>query len=217
MNVPSMELLPRSKALLTIFRALLEEYGQQRCALNYRNAYELLVATVLSAQCTDARVNIITQSVFKKYPAAAALAQAEQAKVEHLIASAGLFRSKAKNLIAAAGIIVKDFNGTVPDNMSDLVTLPGVGRKTANVLLGNIFNVPGFAVDTHVKRVLRRLGMTLSDSPVEIEAEINAAMPKQYWTDFSHLLIAHGRRVCRARKPDCQNCVLTKICVTSKQ
>lgn len=201
------------KLLLKFYRLLHAVHGEPACALHYNNPYQLLVAAVLSAQCTDVRVNLITGALFKKYPDAAALAKAGQGQLETVIQSAGLFRSKAKNLIAAARKIVADYGGAVPDTMAALITLPGVGRKTANVLLGNAFNIPGFPVDTHVKRVLFRLAVTASESPEQIEQEINQILPAEYWTGFSHLLIMHGRQVCHARTPDCPNCCLNNYCL----
>ena len=211
--------MPLSKAeknkrqkLKDINRLLFEKFGDCPCPLEHKSAFQLLVAVELSAQCTDARVNIITRELFKHYPDAPSLAKAEQSDVEELIKTGGLFRNKAKNIISAAKSIMEDYDGQVPNKMEDLVKLAGIGRKSANVLLGNVFDIPGFPVDTHVKRVLKRLGITDSDDPVKIEAEVNKLIEPEYWTNLSHMVILHGRATCSARKPDCENCVLNKIC-----
>jgi endonuclease-3 len=202
----------RKELLSEINRLLYQKYGRLRCRLNYRNPFELLVATILSAQCTDERVNQVTAALFNKFPDAAAFAGAESADVENAIRTAGLFRGKAKSIMAASRIIIGSYNGAVPADMAALTSLPGVGRKTANVVLGDAFGIPGFPVDTHVKRVLNRLGATVSDDPEKIEAEVNAAIAPEHWTSLSHLLIMHGRETCRAGNPACGVCLLRKIC-----
>ena len=203
----------KTAALLReIHDRLYQLYGDCRCPLIHRNPYELLVAVVLSAQCRDERVNQTTPALFARYPTVQALAAAEQTELEQLIHQVGLFRSKAGNLIAAARMLVRDYGGEVPPSLEEMVKLPGVGRKTANVMLGNAFDQPGFPVDTHVRRLLNRLGAVRSDSPEEIEAVVNANIAPEYWTNFSHLLIWHGRRVCHAGKPVCADCPLSGFC-----
>lgn len=187
------------------------------CALDHRNAYELLVATILSAQCTDERVNKVTPALFAAYPTAEAMAGAEQEEIETLVKSTGFFRNKAKNILGAARRIMTAYGGEVPAEMDDLLSLPGVARKTANVVLGNVFHkATGVVVDTHVKRLSNRLGLTEHEQPEKIEQDLIALVPQDEWIDFSHLLIFHGRRVCNARKPDCPNCILPDLCPTAQ-
>jgi endonuclease-3 len=195
-----------------IARILARIYPDARCALDHANPLQLLVATILSAQCTDARVNLVTPSLFAHYPDAQAFAGAEQRELETAIQSTGFFRNKARNLIACCRAIVEEHGGDVPGTMEDLVRLPGVGRKTANVILGNAFDVPGITVDTHVGRVSRRLGLTRHTDPEKVERDLMALLPPKDWTAFSHRMIFHGRRVCYARKPDCEHCALAKLC-----
>ena len=195
---------------------LLAAYPDAHCALDFRNPYELLVATILSAQCTDKRVNMVTPSLFKKYPNARALAKAKPDDVEALIKSTGFFRNKAKNLIGMAGAVVDRHGGEIPATMEELIRLPGVGRKTANVLLGNAFDRnEGIVVDTHVTRLAGRLGLTAETDAVKIELALMPLFPRERWTILSHLLIEHGRQVCDARKPKCADCVLNDICPSS--
>ncbi len=196
-----------------VLRSLVDLYPSPRCALDHRDAFELLVATILSAQCTDARVNLVTPALFARFPDAKALALADLAEVEDLIRSAGFFRAKAKNLVAMAGRLVEAHGGEVPADLEALTGLPGVGRKTAHVVLGNAFRVAsGVVVDTHVKRLAFRLGLTRSTDPGVIEHELAAVVPRDEWVDFSHRLIEHGRRVCDARRPRCEVCTLQAIC-----
>jgi endonuclease-3 len=202
----------RKELLSEINRLLYQKYGRLRCRLNYRNPFELLVATILSAQCTDERVNQVTAKLFRIFPDAAAFAAADAVDIENAIRAAGLFRSKAKSIMAASRRIIESCNGEVPADMAALTSLPGVGRKTANVVLGDAFGIPGFPVDTHVKRTLNRLGATASDKPEKIEAEVNSAIAPEYWINLSHLLIMHGRETCRARNPACEICLLRGIC-----
>jgi len=202
----------RKELLSEINRLLYQKYGRLHCKLNHRNPFELLVATILSAQCTDERVNQVTAKLFKLFPDAAAFAAAETVDVENAIRTAGLFRGKAKSIMAAGRRLIENYDGEVPADMAALTSLPGVGRKTANVVLGDAFGIPGFPVDTHVKRVLNRLGVTVSDEPEKIEAEVNAAIAPEYWVNLSHLLIMHGRETCRARNPACEVCLLSAIC-----
>jgi endonuclease-3 len=205
---------PRSKdAVERIVRLLVDLYPSPQCALEHRNAFELLVATILSAQCTDVRVNLVTPGLFSRYPDASSLASADLADVEALIHSTGFFRAKARNLVAMASRLVEMHRGEVPDEFGALTKLPGVGRKTANVVMGNAFQIAsGVVVDTHVKRLSFRLGMTSSTDPEEIEAELAILVPRSEWISFSHRLIEHGRKVCDARKPTCDSCSLRELC-----
>jgi len=188
-------------------------YPDAHCALIHRNAFELLVATILSAQCTDERVNMTTPALFKAYPNPRKLAQAQQADVEELIRSTGFFRNKAKNIIGASRRIVDEFGGEVPHTMDDLLTLPGVARKTANVVLGNAFDTNvGVVVDTHVGRLSYRLGLTREQTPAKVERDLIRRFDAEQWTRLAHLLIAHGRAVCSARRPDCDGCKLSGLC-----
>jgi endonuclease III len=195
--------------VLTLLRRL---YPDAACTLDFRGPFELLVATVLSAQCTDERVNRVTPELFARFPDAESMARAPRAAIEELIRSAGFFRNKAKSIQTAAQRIVETYGGRVPDTLEELLTLPGTGRKTANVILGNAYGTPGITVDTHVQRVTRRLGWTAQTDPVKIEFELNALIPRKDWTIVSHRLIQHGRRVCHARKPDCGSCALRPHC-----
>jgi endonuclease-3 len=198
-------------------RELSREYPDAHCELDYRNAFELLCATILSAQCTDVRVNMVTPNLFARYPDAAALANARVEDVEEIVRTTGFFRSKAKNLVAMAGALVDRFGGDVPQNIGDLVGLAGVGRKTANVILGNAFDInEGIVVDTHVQRLSRRLGLTREADAVAIEKALMPLFPQESWALLSHLLIWHGRRVCDARKPRCGSCVLREVCPSAE-
>ncbi len=192
---------------------LLARYPDAHCALDFTNAFELLCATILSAQCTDKRVNMVTPALFARYPDAAALAAARTEDLEELIRSTGFFRSKAKSLIGMAQGLVERHGGQVPAEMASLVVLPGVGRKTANVILGNAFGRnDGIVVDTHVTRLSNRLGLTTESDAVKIEQALLPLFPTERWTMLSHLLIAHGRQVCDARKPRCGDCLLADVC-----
>jgi endonuclease-3 len=191
---------------------LAEAYPDAHCALNHKNALELLVATILSAQCTDAMVNKVTPDLFARCPTAKAFAEIDQEELETLIRRTGFFRAKSKNIKAAATMIVEKFNGKVPDTLDELIQLPGVARKTANVVLGECFDTPGITVDTHVGRLSRRMGFTKLDDPVKIERELNALIPQEDWTLFSHRMIWHGRQICIARKPKCDVCPLADVC-----
>jgi endonuclease-3 len=199
-----------------ILQRLLAEYPNAHCALDFTNAFELLCATILSAQCTDKRVNMVTPILFARYPNAAALAAADQADVEEIIKTTGFFRNKAKSLIGMATGLVERHGGEVPPDMDALVQLPGVGRKTANVILGNAFGRnDGIVVDTHVTRLSNRLGLATGTDAVKIEQALMPLFPQQYWTILSHLLIEHGRQVCDARAPRCSDCVLADVCPSS--
>ena len=212
---------PRSKTALgahsgMLLERLLERYPDAHCALNFRNPFELLCATILSAQCTDKRVNMVTPALFARYPDAAALADAEPGELEEMIRSTGFFRSKAKSLIGMARALVARHGGQVPDDMESLVVLPGVGRKTANVVLGDAFDRrEGIVVDTHVTRLSNRLGLTKLGDAVKIEQVLLPLFPREHWTKISHLLIEHGRQVCDAKKPRCGDCILADLCPSS--
>lgn len=196
-----------------ILRRLDRDYPDARCSLDYRSPFELLVATVLSAQCTDARVNLVTKDLFRECPDAAALASTPLARLETLVKSTGFYRNKAKNLKGLAERLVAVYGGAVPRDVESLLSLPGVARKTANVVLGNAFGIPsGVVVDTHVGRITRRLGLTRHDNPVKIERDLVAALPEERWIRFSHQLIDHGRAVCTALKPKCGSCRFADLC-----
>lgn len=195
-----------------IVRALGTLYPEAHCALVHSDPLQLLVATILSAQCTDARVNLVTPALFARFPDAAAFAQADQAELEQLIQSTGFFRNKARNILRCCRQLVEQHNGEVPSTMAELVQLAGVGRKTANVILGNAFAIPGIPVDTHVGRLSRRLGLTMQSNPVKVEQDLIALIPEAEWTNFGHRMIFHGRQVCHARKPSCQECTLRSFC-----
>lgn len=195
-----------------INRLLAEAYPYAHAELDFRNPFELVVATVLSAQTTDVRVNQTTPQLFARYPDALALAQAEPAILEEIIRPTGFFRAKAKSLIGLATRIIDEYDGEVPGTLAELVTLPGVGRKTANVVLGNAFGTPGITVDTHFGRLARRFGWTVSEDPVAVEAEVGELIETTEWTMLSHRVVFHGRRVCHSRKPACGACVVAGLC-----
>ncbi len=196
-----------------IIKRLKKEYPDAHCELNYTNAFELLVATILSAQCTDVRVNKVTADLFRKYRQPQDYINVEQEELEQDIRSTGFYRNKAKNIQAACQKIIEDFNGEVPGKIDEILTLNGVARKTANVVLGNAFGIAsGVVVDTHVRRLSNRLGLTEQQNPVKIENELNELVPKKNWVMFPHWLIFHGRKICKARTPLCDECVLEDIC-----
>ena len=196
-------------------RRLAEEYPEARCELDHRDPFELLVATILSAQCTDARVNMVTPALFARFPDAAALAAADRAELEELIRPTGFYRNKATSLLGMAAALAGDHGGEVPGSMTELTALPGVGRKTANVVRSVALDLPGLPVDTHVGRLARRLGLTTETDPVKVETELNAMIPAAERGRFSLRLILHGRRVCVARTPRCEDCVLNDFCPSS--
>ena len=202
----------RTRRARRMYRALHERYPYAHCELDFTNPLELLVATILSAQTTDQRVNLVTPHVFARYPDAAAYAGADRTELETMIQSTGFFRNKSDALIKLGGALVEHFDGRVPGRLADLVTLPGVGRKTANVVLGNAFDVPGITVDTHFGRLVRRFGWTAETDPVKVELEIGAMFPRRDWTMLSHVLIFHGRRTCHAKKPACGACPVAAWC-----
>jgi endonuclease-3 len=195
-----------------IAAGLAKLYPDAKCALDHENPLQLLIATILSAQCTDVRVNMVTPALFARYPDAAAFANADVGELETAIQSTGFFRNKAKNIMACCKLIVEKHGGKVPGTMAELVVLPGVGRKTANVILGNAFDTPGVTVDTHVQRLSRRMGLTKEEDPVKIEHDLMELFPEKEWTMFSHRMIFHGRQVCYARRPRCEECTLNKVC-----
>ena len=216
--MPAARRLPagaRRRAAAVVDR-LAAEYPDAACALVHGDPLQLLVATILSAQCTDERVNLVTPGLFRRYPDAAAFASADAAELEEAIRSTGFFRSKTRAIIEMSQDLVARYGGRVPDRMEDLVTLRGVGRKTANVVLGVAFGRPGLAVDTHVTRLAGRLRLTASTDPVEIERDVCAIVPASEWTALSLRLILHGRRVCQARRPRCPECVLNDICPSAQ-
>jgi endonuclease-3 len=197
---------------------LKQMYPKAKCSLDFTNAFELLIATMLSAQSTDARVNIVTKSLFRKYPNPQAFAGSNQVEMERDVKQTGFFRNKAKAVIAASKALVERHNGEVPRTMDELTALPGVGRKTANVVLSNALNISaGIVVDTHVTRVSGRLGLTSNDNAEKIEQDLMPLIPKKEWTNFSHRLIAHGRTICIARKPKCAQCALNDLCPSAEE
>jgi endonuclease-3 len=200
------------KKALKVARILEKMYPDAECELNFKTPLQLLIATILSAQCTDVKVNQVTPELFKKYKSVKAFAEAKEKDIENIIKSLGLFRNKAKNIVACAGELKNNFSGKIPDTIDELVTLSGVGRKTANCVLVNAFSKPGLMTDTHFCRITGRLGLTKNSSPVKIEKDIAAILPKKEWGMFSHRIIIHGRRRCTARKPECLGCKLTEIC-----
>lgn len=202
----------KTERMQKILDILSAEYPEARIRLEYSNPFELLVATVLSAQCTDERVNIVTKDLFQKYRSVEEFAAVSQEELEKDIYSTGFYKAKAKNIRGAARKVLDDFGGKLPDNIDQLTTLPGVGRKTANVILGHEFKVSGIVVDTHVIRLTNRLGFVDSKNAVTIEFALMELVPKDQWVQFTHLIISHGRSVCRARKPLCFNCAVSELC-----
>jgi len=212
---------PRSRAAridqaAAVDKALTAFYPDARCELDFRNPLELLVATVLSAQTTDVRVNSITPELFAEYPDATAYANADREHLESILRPLGFFRAKAKSLIGMGRALVDDFDSEVPATLDELVTLPGVGRKTANVVLGNAFGIPGITVDTHVGRLARRLGWTRSENALQVEKDIGQLLPEEDWTMACHRLIFHGRRICLARRPLCGSCPIVDLCPSAQ-
>ncbi len=204
-----------TKRATDVLRLLKREYPVAICELTHDSAFQLLAATILSAQCTDVRVNMVTPALFDAYPTPEKLATADVVHVEQLVRSTGFYQTKAKNLVGMAKQVISRFGGEVPREIEDLITLPGVGRKTANVLRSVVFKLPGLPVDTHVGRLSRRLGLTKLEDPVKVEFELNAMLPPPEWGEFSLRLILHGRRVCDAKKPNCAECLLEKLCPSS--
>lgn len=208
---------PASERIGAIIEQLQQAYPNATCALDHTNAFELLVATILSAQCTDERVNKVTPALFARFLTPFAMAEADITELEELIRSTGFFRNKAKNIQGASQRIVAEYGGEVPGNMADLLTLPGVARKTANVVLGTAYGIAdGVVVDTHVKRLSNRLALTQHDDPEKIEKDLMALVPREHWVEFAHMLILHGRQVCDARKPRCSVCTLSQLCPSAQ-
>lgn len=208
-----MALSPEKRHANRVIRQLKKDYAHAVCALNYETPLQLLVATILSAQCTDQRVNIVTAELFKRYPGAPELAKAPIRSLEKLVQSAGFYRNKAKNIKACCQAIMQEHDGEVPKSLDALVKLAGVGRKTANVVLGTAFGIPtGVVVDTHVGRISRRLGLTEKVDAVQVERELNSLLPQKEWIDYSHRMIYHGRAICKARKPACDECHFHSFC-----
>jgi endonuclease-3 len=196
-----------------IIALLEEEYPQALCSLDYESDWQLLFATRLAAQCTDERVNMITPTLYSRYPSLEALAQADIAELEDIIHSCGFYHSKAKDIIAASGLLLSAYNGVVPDTMEELLKLPGVGRKTANIILGDVYKKPSVVTDTHCIRLSTRMGLADSKDPYKVELSLLALIPPEKQTDFCHRLVLHGRKYCMARRPDCRNCPLNDVCV----
>ena len=196
-----------------ILRLLDENYPtEDKCYLVHKNEWQLLIATILSAQCTDDRVNIVTKDLFKKYTSLRDFAEADLAELEQDIKSTGFYRNKAKNIILACRMLLEKYNGVMPSDINELTKIPGVGRKTANVVRSHIFNLPSIVVDTHVKRISKKVGFTKSDDPVKIEFELMEIFPKEHWIRYNTQVIAHGRKICKARKPECESCCLRDYC-----
>jgi endonuclease-3 len=205
--------VPAKRHAARVAKLLAQTYPDAKCALTFRSPLELLIATILSAQCTDVRVNIVTKDLFRKYRSAADYANADTKELESEIKSTGFFRSKTKSIQAACRRLVEVYDGEVPKDLDALVELPGVGRKTANVVLGAAFGIAtGVVVDTHVRRISKRLGLTTHKEPEKIERDLMNVLPRKEWIDFSHRLIHHGRRICLARRPKCDECTLKKVC-----
>ena len=200
------------KRVKEIIKILSKDIPDSRTALRFLNAFDLLIATILSAQCTDVKVNQVTEDLFKKYRSAKDYAEADISELEEMIRPTGFYRNKAKSLQKCCQEIVSRFGGKVPQTLEELVTLPGVGRKTATVILGNAFGIPGIVVDTHVQRVSQRIGLTKNSDPVKIEFDLMEIVPKEEWSHFSNLLVWHGRKTCVARKPSCEKCSIRKGC-----
>ncbi len=196
-----------------ILRLLDENYPtEDKCYLVHENEWQLLIATILSAQCTDDRVNIVTKDLFKKYTALRDFAEADLSELEQDIKSTGFYRNKAKNIILACRMLLEKYNGVMPSDINELTKIPGVGRKTANVVRSHIFNLPSIVVDTHVKRISKKVGFTESDDPVKIEFDLMEIFPKEHWIRYNTQVIAHGRKICKARKPECEACCLRDYC-----
>lgn len=202
----------KKEKVILILDLLLEHYGPTKCYLNHENPWQLLIATMLSAQCTDDRVNIVTKDLFQKYTSIQDFAEANLSELEQDIHSTGFYHNKAKNIIACCQKLLSEFNGEVPSDIDDLTSLAGVGRKTANVVRGNWYGIPSIVVDTHVKRVSNLLGLTKNQDPVKIEYDLMKLVPKERWIDVNTQMIAHGRKICIARRPKCDECFLFPLC-----
>lgn len=209
--------MTKKQRAISAVEALKKEYPEAICSLNYTDEFQLLAATRLSAQCTDARVNIVTPALFEKYPTVEAFAEADVADVEELIRSCGFYRTKAKDLVEMAKKILSDFGGKVPDNIEDLTSLPGVGRKTANLICGDIFGKPAVVADTHLIRISNLLGLVETKDPFKVEMQLKELLPAEESNDFCHRCVLHGRAVCIARRPDCENCCMAEFCKSAKK
>lgn len=204
--------MKKSEKVQIIREYLCKTYGDTPCTLDFKNPFELLVSACLAAQCTDARVNMVTPALFSKYPTVADFAEADIKDVEEIIRSTGFFRNKAKNIVACAKALIENFNGQVPDNMEDLLSLPGVGRKIANLILGDVFGKPCIVVDTHCKRITNLLGLTKNTDPAKIEKDLKKVIPPEYGSMFCHQIVEHGRNICIARRPKCEICGMNAVC-----
>jgi len=202
----------KKQRVVEILKVLDELYPNAECSLEYDNPLQLLISTQLAAQCTDARVNIVTKDLYKKYQTAEDFANADLSELEQDIKSTGFYRNKAKNIIACCRQLIDKYDGKIPDNMEELLKLPGVGRKTANLVLYEIYGIPGVVVDTHAKRLSNLIGLTKNEDPEKIEYDLQKIVPKERWADFCHRLVFHGREICKARKPDCENCKINSLC-----
>ncbi len=210
--------MKESERIGRILERLDEHYSvQKKCWLDYDSAWQLLIATILSAQCTDARVNLVTKDLFCKYPDLNRFADADLKELEQDIHSTGFYHNKAKNIIACARMLVEQYDGKIPSDIEALTALPGVGRKTANVIRGNIYDIPSIVVDTHVGRISRKLGLTSEEDPEKVEHDLERCLPKDHWILWNIQIIAHGRSICTARKPDCQACFLRDLCPAAQE
>lgn len=212
MSRPKETLEAKKKRVVSVIKLLKKNYPDAHCALDHKNAFELLVATILSAQCTDERVNKVTPALFKRFPYPKDYVSADIEEIEELVRSTGFFKNKAKNIKECSKILMEKHRGDIPATMEELNSLPGVGRKTANVVLGNAFGIPGMVVDTHVMRLSNRLGFVRGQDAVKLEFDLQKLVPRKDWTMYSHYLITHGRAICKARNPECNNCFLNKLC-----
>jgi endonuclease-3 len=204
--------MDKHRTAATVVRRLRQHYPDAQCTLDFQEPWQLLVASILSAQCTDARVNLITPDLFSRYPTLNSLAQADLADIERLVRSCGLFRTKARAILGSATRLVTDFNGILPPDREALMSLPGVGRKIANLLLGDCFGIPAIVVDTHCARISTLIGLTKQTSPLAVEKDLAEVLPPEDWIAYGHLMVSHGRAICVARKPDCSGCPLQDIC-----
>jgi endonuclease-3 len=208
-----LSLADRKKRVRAVLRILRREFPDSKCSLKHKNGFQLLIATILSAQCTDARVNLVTPDLFKQFPTARDFAEAPLPEIEEAIRSTGFYKNKSKAIQGACRAIIEEHRGKMPKSMDKMVKLPGVGRKTANVVLGNVYGKPdGVVVDTHVSRITRKLGLTDQKDANKIERQLNEIVPKRDWVDFAHLFIDHGRKTCKARAPQCDECPIYKHC-----
>ncbi|HOQ01157.1 MAG TPA: endonuclease III [Acetivibrio clariflavus] len=204
--------MDKKSKVIEIIKIFDKLYSDADCTLDYKDPLQLLISTQLAAQCTDERVNIVTQSLYKKYKTVYDFANADLSELEQDIKPTGFYRNKARNIKETCRILIEKFDGKVPDNLDDLLTLPGVGRKTANLVLGDVFGIPGIVIDTHAKRLSNRIGLSKNEDPVKIEYDLMKIVPKERWSKFCHQLVYHGRAVCNARKPKCEECAILKYC-----